>query len=117
MDIAENASASATYAQRQSFVLEDDHVPLELKECNLKYTECKAEKYLFLIGCPLLIMLSLVGNSITFSVMMRPKLRRTATAIFIATLAVMDTIANLTGLSRHLVLKAWQVRLRRLFTK
>lgn len=94
---------------RPSLKLENDDFPLELKECLLDYTECQAERYLFLIGCPLLIALSLIGNSVTFSVMMRRKLRQTATAMFIATLAVMDTIATVTGLTRHFILKAFEV--------
>lgn len=90
-------------------VLEDDYYPLELKECSISYIECVIERYVLLVGCPLLLFISLVGNSITVSVMMRPKLRRTATATFITTLAVMDTLANTAGLSRHFILKAFDV--------
>ena len=97
------------YVAQPALKLEFDDYPLELKECSLEYPECVAEKYILMIGCPLLMALSLVGNSITFSVMMRPRLRHTATAIFIATLAIMDTVAAVTGLTRHFILKTFGV--------
>ncbi|KAF6035068.1 hypothetical protein EB796_006627 [Bugula neritina] len=46
--------------------------------------------------------------------MMRPKLRSTATAIFIAALAICDSISSVTGLSRHFIIKAFDVDVRTL---
>lgn len=97
------------YTDYPSLKLEQDDYPLELKECLLDFIECKAERFLFMMGCPLLIALSLVGNSITLSVMLRAKLRQTATAVFIAALAISDTIATVTGLTRHFILKTFEV--------
>lgn len=94
---------------KQSIRLERDDYPMELMECSLEYVECQAERYIFMVGGPLLVALSIIGNSITFSVMLREKLRHTATAVFIASLAVMDTMATITGLSRHFILKTFGV--------
>ena len=101
---------SNLYFEQPSLKLEHDDFPQELRECKVElYVECKAERFLFMMGCPLLIALSLMGNSLTVSVMLRAKLRHTATAVFIATLAVMDSIATLTGLTRHFILKTFGV--------
>lgn len=91
--------------------LERDIIPQEYQECSFDYTECRAQKYLFLVMAPILMTLSVVGNSLTVSIMMRPRLRKTATGILVAALAVSDTVANLTGLSRHLIFKAASVRI------
>ncbi|XP_067935974.1 thyrotropin-releasing hormone receptor-like [Watersipora subatra] len=99
---------------KQSIRLEHDDYPMELMECSLEYVECQAERYIFMVGGPLLVALSIIGNSITFSVMLREKLRHTATAVFIASLAVMDTMATITGLSRHFILKTFGVDVRNL---
>jgi len=78
---------------------------LELTECSSAILECRINEYLFIVMSPILVILAIVGNSLTFTVMMRRALRRTATAVFLSGLAVSDTIAVLTGLSRHFVLK------------
>lgn len=100
---------------RQNEVLgfEDDAFPAELRECSVDdqdtYAECQAEKWLILIVCPILMIVSLAGNLTTIAVMSRPKLRTTATAIFIIALSIADITANLTGLTRHFAIKAWRV--------
>ena len=90
---------------------EDDAYPYELMECDIEngYLACEVERWVLLIACPLLLAMSVIGNTLTLSVMMRPKLRSTATATFISALSIMDMIANMTGLSRHFILKAFRV--------
>jgi len=60
---------------------------------------------------PIFLLLCTVGNSLGLAVMTRPSLRNTATAVFIASLAISDMVAVWTGLSRHFVLKLFEVSL------
>ena len=74
-------------------------------ECPWEVPTCQAQKYLFLVVAPILVVMSTIGNGLGLAVMMRKSLRNTATAVFISALAVSDTIATWTGLSRHFIRK------------
>lgn len=78
-------------------------------ECNLDLMACRAQKYLFLVGGPIIILLSTVGNGLGLAVMSRKSLRNTATALFISCLAISDTVAVWTAMTRHFTLKLTMV--------
>lgn len=88
----------------------DYFYPKEYQECSNDYVECRMQKYVYLVGGPLLLLLSAVGNSLTLAVMTRPSLRKSSSAVFIAALALTDTAASFTGLLRHLIIKISQVQ-------
>lgn len=79
-------------------------------ECPSHISTCQAQKYLFLVMAPILILFTSVGNGLSLAVMTRNSLRNTATAVFISCLAVSDTIAVWTGLTRHFIFKLTQVK-------
>lgn len=74
-------------------------------ECSPDVLTCQIQRYLFLILSPLLIVVATIGNGLSLAVMTRKSLRGTATAVFISSLAVSDTIAVWTALTRHFIKK------------
>ena len=78
-------------------------------ECSADILTCQIQRYLFLIMSPVLILVATVGNGLSLAVMTRKSLRSTATAVFISSLAVSDTIAVWTALTRHFIKKLTEV--------
>lgn len=105
----ETNTMALNIVESQRHVSFDETELQEYESCSKEYVECQAEHYIYLIGAPLLMVLALTGNSFTLAVMLRPKLRKTATAMFISALAVSDTVANITGLIRHFLMRAYKV--------
>lgn len=105
----ETNTMALNIVESQRHVSFDETELQEYESCSKEYAECRAEHYIYLIGAPLLMVLALTGNSFTLAVMLRPKLRKTATAMFISALAVSDTVANITGLIRHFLMRAYKV--------
>jgi len=71
---------------------------------------CSMKEKVYLYGAPIIMGIAVLGNSMSLAVMMREKLRRTMTAIFLAALAVLDTLAILLGLLRHFLVSYTEVK-------
>lgn len=74
-------------------------------ECSAHLLTCQIQRYLFLVMSPVLILIATVGNALALAVMCRRNLRGTPTAVFIASLAVSDTVVVWTALTRHFIKK------------
>lgn len=90
-------------------ILDNNNDLARFEECPAEVMTCQVQKYLFLVLAPVLVLVAGVGNGLGLAVMTRKSLRNSATAVFISSLAVSDTIAVWTGLSRHFIKKLTRV--------
>lgn len=107
-----NSTADLTTAPPPTNMSGLDDIVTRSDECDPALKACQAQRILFLVFGPILLVMSVVGSSLGIAVMARKTLRRTASAVFIACLSVSDMIAVLTGLIRHVELKRTGVSMR-----
>lgn len=88
-----------------SNMTERDEV-MRFDECDPDLPLCQAQRVLFMVFGPILLLMSVVGGCLGVAVMTRNALKKTASAVFIASLSISDMSAVLTGLIRHFTLKA-----------